>query len=120
MIKYIFKNTGKHLGMTKKFEPRVENAIKNYIAKFKKEINVIDVYLFGSYAKGNYHNDSDIDIAVISDQFKGNCIEDRLLLMRLRRDIDLRIEPHPFRPEDFTDENPFVKEIKEYGIRIQC
>ena len=104
--------------MVKKIDSRVKNTIMEYISKLKKEINVIDVYLFGSYAKGNYHNDSDIDIAVISDQFKGDCIEDRLLLMRLRRDIDLRIEPHPFRPEDFTDENPFVKEIKEYGIRI--
>jgi len=28
------------------------------------------------------------------------------------------IEPHPFRPEDFTDWNPFVQEIKPTGIRV--
>jgi len=32
--------------------------------------------------------------------------------------VDSRIEPHPFKPEDFTEENPFVKEILKQGIEI--
>ena len=28
------------------------------------------------------------------------------------------IETHPYRPEDFTEENPFVNEILKTGIRI--
>jgi len=39
--------------------------------------------------------------------------------MKLRWDIDLRIEPHPFLPEEWeNDTNPFVNEIKKYGEKI--
>lgn len=32
--------------------------------------------------------------------------------------VDSRIEPHSFRPEDFSKENPFVNEILKQGIEI--
>ncbi|MEZ0537221.1 nucleotidyltransferase domain-containing protein [Caldicellulosiruptoraceae bacterium PP1] len=79
---------------------------------------VLDAYLFGSYVKGTFNEDSDIDIAIVSEQFTGDIIEDTFRLMRFRRDIDLRIEPHPFTPNDFVDDNPLVSEIKKYGIKI--
>jgi hypothetical protein len=31
---------------------------------------------------------------------------------------DTSLEVHPFRPEDFAKDNPFVEEILETGIRI--
>ena len=39
-------------------------------------------------------------------------------LMKLRRDVDMRIEPHPFAKSDFDETNPFIKEIIETGERI--
>ena len=44
------------------------------------------IFLFGSYAKGNYNEDSDIDIAVIINDYS-NLIDMQLELMRLRRKI---------------------------------
>jgi hypothetical protein len=38
-------------------------------------------------------------------------------LMRLRRNFDLRIEPHPITEEDFKSGNPFAEEIKK-GVKI--
>lgn len=73
--------------------------------------------LYGSYSKGTQHNDS--DIAIVSSDFTGDRIEDQFLLMKYRRCVDLRIEPMPFRPEEFTLEDPFVKEIIETGIEIE-
>lgn len=32
--------------------------------------------------------------------------------------IDFAIEPHPFNPKDFIDENPLVWEIKNTGERV--
>ncbi|MBI1937749.1 MAG: nucleotidyltransferase domain-containing protein [Ignavibacteriales bacterium] len=40
-------------------------------------MNVYKVVLFGSYYKGTPHKDSDIDIAVVSDDFKGKDIWER-------------------------------------------
>jgi uncharacterized protein len=75
------------------------------------------IYLFGSYAKGNFNDDSDIDIAVVLEDYN-NLIDMQLELMRLRRKIDSRIEPHPFREKDFILSNPVVNEIIRYGQEI--
>jgi len=41
-------------------------------------------------------------------------------LRRLAFDIDSRIEPMPFSPEDIADRfNPLAQEINQYGIRIK-
>ena len=76
------------------------------------------IYLFGSYARGESNWESDIDLAVISKNLTGHPINDFVRLMMLRRGIYLRIEPHPFRPEDFTEDNPEAAEIMRTGIRI--
>jgi hypothetical protein len=39
-------------------------------------------------------------------------------LMRLRRKIDSRIDPHPFREQDFNITNPIINEIVKYGEDI--
>ena len=40
--------------------------IKKYIFFLKEnKFSVQKVYIFGSYAKGNMHDDSDIDLAII-------------------------------------------------------
>jgi predicted nucleotidyltransferase len=87
------------------------NAIKN-----NYEFNRI--ILFGSYVKGNYNEDSDIDIAVVFKDYS-NSIDMQLELMRLRRKIDSRIEPHPFRESEFDLSNPIVYEIVKYGQEIK-
>jgi hypothetical protein len=39
-------------------------------------------------------------------------------LLRLRRKIDLRIEPHPIKDADFSSLNPFAIEIMQSGIEL--
>jgi len=75
------------------------------------------IFLFGSYAKGNYRDDSDIDVAVILKDYE-NIIDTQLELKKLRRKIDSRIEPHPFRELDFEQSNPLASEIMKYGQEI--
>jgi len=79
--------------------------------------NLIQAYLFGSYAKGNFNKDSDIDVALVFDKIKDR-FDTRVELMKLTRKIDLRIEPHPFEKSDVDDHNPFLEEILRTGIRI--
>ncbi|RME00645.1 MAG: nucleotidyltransferase domain-containing protein [Calditrichaeota bacterium] len=93
--------------------------IRKYIKALEKNhIRCDKVFLFGSYAKGNYTRHSDIDLAVVSNDLTGNMIDDQVLLMKYTHDIDLRIEPHPFLPSEFTPDNPFVKHILETGIEM--
>jgi predicted nucleotidyltransferase len=88
-----------------------------YASIVKTKYDFVKMILFGSYAKGNYNKDSDIDIAVILKDYN-NLTETQLDLMRLRRKIDSRIEPHPFREKDFEISNPIVYEIIKYGQDI--
>ena len=55
---------------------------------------------------------------MIGDDFIGDPIEDTLQLMRIRRKVDNRIEPHPFKSSDFDISNPYVQEILRTGIKI--
>ncbi len=97
---------------------QIEEIAREYGRLVKEKLNVKNIYLYGSYAKGTHTSDSDIDIAVVGDDFTGDPIEDTLLLMRMRRKIDNRIEPRPFKTCDFNPSNPFVREIIETGIMI--
>ena len=91
---------------------------RKYADYLRHELHVLEIHLFGSYVRGVAHRDSDIDIAVVSDSFSGDPIDDLTTLLLLKSMIDNRIEPHPFLPKDFTRDNPFVNEILETGIRI--
>ena len=82
------------------------------------KFNPLQIILFGSYAKGIYHTESDIDIAVVFCDYDDS-IDMQLELMRLRRKIDSRIEPHPFKKRDFNQTNPVVYEILKYGQEIE-
>lgn len=95
-----------------------EQKIKNFIKMVKTQgIPLTSVFVFGSQVKGKMHPGSDIDVCLVSPSFSDH-FKDRLNLMRLRRKIDFSIEPHPFNPSEFVDENPLVWEIKKTGIRI--
>jgi uncharacterized protein len=86
------------------------NVASKFADAVKSKYGFVRIILFGSYAKGNYHKDSDIDIAVTLKDYN-NLIDTQVDLMRIRRKIDSRIEPHPFREKDFDITNPIVNEI---------
>jgi predicted nucleotidyltransferase len=89
-----------------------------YIQSIPESMEIKKAYLFGSYAKGNEHIDSDIDIAVVLGRMD-DFFTVQMQLMRLRRLIDLRIEPHPIWEGDFNIQNPFAYEIEKTGIPLK-
>ena len=40
------------------------------------------------------------------------------MLMKIRRKVDIRIEPRPFNVKDFNLSNPIAREIIDSGILI--
>ena len=90
---------------------------KLYIQSIPENMEIKKAYLFGSYAKGKEHNDSDIDIAIVIGKMD-DFFSVQMQLMRLRRTIDLRIEPHPIWEGDFNIQNPFAYEIQKTGIEL--
>ncbi len=96
----------------------IMESIKKYIEKISKYYKIEAIILFGSYAKGTENENSDIDIAVISSDFK-DIIDDGANLIGYTWKIDTRIEPHPITTEDYENvATPFVQEIINTGIRV--
>ncbi len=89
-----------------------------YVDSIDDRYTILQAYLFGSYAKGTNHEDSDIDVAVVVKNVS-DIIDTQIEMMKLRRRIDLRIEPHPFIVSDFNQNDPLVNEILKYGIRLK-
>jgi predicted nucleotidyltransferase len=90
---------------------------KRYLESIPKEHSFKNAYLFGSFARGNENENSDIDIAIVFPKID-NLFELQMLLMRLRRDIDLRIEAHPISETDFNSNHPLANEILKFGIKL--
>ena len=91
---------------------------KKYLKTIAQKYQIENVILFGSFAKGNYHEDSDIDLAIIFKSID-DIIDMQIELMKMRTDDDLFIEPHPFSLSDFHSSNPMVSEIIKNGIELK-
>lgn len=90
----------------------IEKAIE-YANLVSIKIKPQKIVLYGSYAKGNWRKESDIDIAVIVDSIEDDFLETGAMLYKLRRNIDDRIEPVLL--EEKYDKSGFVDEILKYG-----
>lgn len=90
--------------------------VKKYIKELEKNnIPIQEAIIFGSFVKGKPKEESDIDLALVSSAFTGDRFNDRRRIVPLRRRIDSRIEPIPFKPEDFDHGGVLVDEIKRTG-----
>lgn len=104
---------------TRKDRKLVDELIKKYVDTLKhKQIEVEKAYLFGSYANGTANEWSDIDVAVLTKKIIGDSFDFKFLLMKIAREVDIDIEPHPYLIDEFTEENPFVEEILKTGQQI--
>lgn len=97
-------------------------AIVERVRIFAKELEthlpVKQVYLYGSFARGEIHEGSDIDLIVIGD-FKERFAERIGLILNL---TDLPIEPLVYTEAEFQEMiktgNPFIREVMERGLRL--
>jgi predicted nucleotidyltransferase len=97
----------------------VRSIVKNYIKALESEnIPVRQAILFGSRVSGKHDRWSDIDIAIVSEVFEGDRFKDRGKIRKVTLAVSSDLSPLPFRPEDFTIDDPLVKEILATGMRI--
>ena len=83
-----------------------------------------DCFLYGSYARGDYGPESDVDIAVIVNEKYENINKNRHLIscinsdLSLQYDVTVSITVQPkFLFDQFADVLPFYANIRKEGIR---
>ncbi len=96
------------------------------VRRFVRQVNdsglhLQGVVLYGSYAKNTQHKWSDIDVALVADNFK--CIgfyDFDLFGKTLIQKPFFMISPRTYNTRDFNpDKDPFVEEILKDGIEIE-
>ncbi len=92
--------------------------ISDYIAECNKlGVHFKKVILFGSYAHNTAHEWSDVDLALVSNDFSGMRLADRNKISRANiKFVD--IEPHIFNADYFDEGDPFIEEIVRTGKEI--
>jgi uncharacterized protein len=90
--------------------------VQQYKLLLGNHFDLDSVYLFGSYARETYRDDSDIDVAVVVNNVSEDYFAVNPLLWKLRRQVDDRIEPVLI--DKNNDKSGFLDEIKRSGIEI--
>ena len=99
-------------------EDQVAKIIRGFISELSREIPIKEIILFGSYARGNPEEYSDIDLAVISDWFEGKSkIENMQYLSKITAAYNSLIEALPFTEEEYRnlDNRSFLAGIVKSG-----
>ena len=89
--------------------------------KLSQQMNINEVYLYGSRARGNHHKNSDFDIAVISEEFEELNHQERYqkIIDPIREIIsDKPVDVNCYTPKEFErGKKGFLpKIIEEEGI----
>ncbi len=93
---------------------------KGYLQRLKNtDLGFAEAYLFGSFAKGNQHDNSDIDIAIVLNDNENHTFETDVKLMIIRKGEETIIEPHAFSKDEFDYNMPIVNQIIKHGIRLE-
>jgi len=102
-----------------KRQPSIRAIIKRYLKALEEDnIHVNQAILFGSRARREGDQWSDIDIAIVSETFEGDRFNDRARIRKTTLSVSSDLSPIPFRPEDFSPNDPFVREILSTGRRV--
>jgi predicted nucleotidyltransferase len=90
---------------------------EKFLGMVPVELHIKKSFLFGSFAKETQKEESDIDIALVLGNMS-DFFDTQRLLRQIRRQIDLRIEPHPIAEDQFNAQNPLAVEIQKTGIEL--
>ena len=89
--------------------------IKDFLKRLKEKYHIRKVILFGSRARGDNFKDSDYDMIIVSDDFRGIFFTKRIAnLYQFWKFYPLEIEPLCYTTKEFE------KKSKEHGIVRQA
>jgi predicted nucleotidyltransferase len=94
-------------------DKKIIEIAQRYAEKVRDAMPVKMVVLYGSHVGGKPHRDSDIDIAVIVDEFRGDYLKASANLFHLVRGINTRIEPVLLSRKN--DKSGFVARVLRQG-----
>ena len=99
----------------------VQKIARGYVEQLGREIRVQEAILTGSWAKGSYLEDSDVDLLIVSDDFSRMSLPERLVYLQKGWRNKLPLEALGYTTREFRvlrKNSTFVRDAVRFGIRI--
>ena len=99
----------------------VQKIARGYVEQLGRKIRVQEAILTGSWAKGSYLEDSDVDLLIVSDDFSRTSLPERLVYLQKSWRNRLPLEAFGYTTKEFRElrrNSSFVRDAVRYGIRI--
>ena len=104
-------------------EERAEiEEIKEFIGKIKDKYKIEKAILFGSFARGEEREDSDVDLIIVSDYFKGKSALKRPSSLYLEWNLDYPVDFICYTKEEFErlkNRASLVREALKEGVVVE-
>ncbi len=98
--------------MSTSLPPGLDAKLHDLAKKLREVYGEAEVYLYGSFAKGTWLEDSDVDIVVISPSFRDQPFSDRVNEVRKLASPDIALEILAYTPDE-------LERVKRRSIVIQ-
>ncbi len=95
--------------------------LREFVTKVREVLGDVEIYLFGSYAKCTWLEDSDVDLIVVSDKFEGLDLGKRYALVRKLLPKNKSFEILTFTRREFEEAKKrsiIIQDASEYWIKI--
>lgn len=104
-------------------EEKVVRAVKLLVEELERMGIVVEAaYLFGSWARGDWLGDSDVDVVIVSPSVRGMPWLKRLELVakaEARLDLPLSLDVLPYTPEEVIEaKSAVLRDAMKYWKRI--
>jgi len=105
---------------------RVLRAVEILLGALEERgVRVEEAYLFGSYARGDWIESSDVDLVIVSSSFQGSRFIDRLeLIYRVEWELGVKpwIEVIPLTPSEFQERlatSVVLRDASKYWVKVK-
>ena len=99
----------------------VRRALEEFVERLRGELGEAEVYLFGSYARGDWLRSSDVDLVVVSPAFRGLGPGERYRLVRRLLPDTISVELLLYTPEEFAralERSVVLRDASRYWVRL--
>lgn len=104
-----------------KLPSRVRLAIRTLTANIRRKYSDAEVYLFRSYARGDWIYGSDLDVIIISKAFHGQDWIERIRELRMLAPEDKGFEILAYTPKEFqvkARSSVILRDASRYWLRL--
>jgi len=95
--------------------------LREFAIRAREILGDVEIYLFGSYARCTWLEDSDVDLIVVSDKFEGLDIGKRYALVRKLLPKNRSFDILTFTRREFEEakkRSVIIQDASEYWIKI--